>query len=197
MILLMDGSDSVTNIQMHSMKMMIHNLILGYNTGATATKIGLGVYGMTTLRGNGYYTNQLLYNKLELTDYLAGMTQVGGSRHLGAALQYSINRFGGLQYGNKKVFIAFVTGSNQIADMLIFQQMAVLIQSTGHELYIVAFGHRIGWQQQYAGVVGGTNMYHVININAMPDYLHRLLILNMPIEGGCLFVVVIVVVVVL
>ena len=185
MVLLFDGTDSVTNIQMQSMKRLIHNLILGYNTGVTSSKIGLGVYGKS-LRGNGYYTNKLLFNKVELTDYLAGMKQVGGLRHLGAALEFSINRFGGLQFGSKKVFILFVTGNNQIFDMLKFESAAQLIRSTGHELYIVALGNRIE-VSQYVGVVGDAYVYHVLNVNALPDRLNRLLILNVPIEGRFLF----------
>lgn len=194
MIFLFDGTNSVSQTQMYAMKSLLHNLILGYNTASPSiptatttlsTRIGLGVYGHSSLRGNGYFTNQLLSDKMDLVNYLSGMKKVGGTRRLGAALDFSISRFGGLQQlvgSRKKVFVTFTTGRNQISDMPQFLNTAQRIQGAGHEMYVVAIGNRIDIAQ-YVNVVGAGNVYHAINVNALPDFLHRLLILNMPIEG--------------
>lgn len=133
----------------------------------------------------GVYIPKMLYNKPRIFASLSDMGLIGGKRQMGLSLDYAVNQYG-TQGSNRKVYVMFTTGNNQIIDMSYFASVSQRISNAGHELFIIALGNQINLQQFVNVIVPNRNIYQAMNINMLPDMLHRILILNMPASGKSL-----------
>ena len=156
-----------------------------FSTGSGG--FGSGGFGSSGNAGfisnsGGFYIPQMLYNKPSIFASLDSMSLIGGKRQMGLSLNYAVNQYGP-QGNNRKVYVMFTTGNNQIVDMSYFASVSQRISIAGHELFIVALGNQINLQQFVNVIVPSRNIYQAMNINMLPDLLHRMLILNMPASG--------------
>lgn len=168
----------------NGMRNLVHNTINGYNLGSSSTRVALGVYGVPNQVGS--FMNQFSYDKNQLGGFLTAANRVGGQREMGAALDFAMNRYGGgsaTSSQKKQVYIMFTTGSNQLIDMQRFSSVAGRLENAGNELFIVALGNSVDLAQYLDVIVVQRNLFHAVNLNALPDFLHQLLILNMPVAG--------------
>ena len=184
MVFLIDGTEDVTTPHFNGMRDLVLNTIYGYNLGPSSTRVALGVYGV--LNEIGSFTTQFSHDKNELAVFLSGMNRVGGKREMGAALDFAMNRYGGGSSTSslkKQVYIMFTTGSNQLIDMQRFSSVVERLENAGNELFLVALGNSVDLSQYLDVIVSQRNLFNAVNLNALPDFLHQLLILNMPVAG--------------
>jgi len=161
-----------------------NNAGFGSNNGGFGSSngaFGSSNAGFVSSNG-GFYIPQMIYNKPAIFASLSAMDLIGGKRQMGLSLNYAVNQYGS-QGSNRKVYVMFTTGNNQIVDMSYFSSVSQRISNAGHELFIVALGNQINLQQFVNVIVPSRNIYHAMNINMLPDMLHRMLILNMPASG--------------
>ena len=147
------------------------------------TTLGVGVYGGSTTN----YVSKMSSSKDNTLSAINSMDLVGGTRRMGYALDAAVNMYEP-QGNNRKVYVMFTTGNNQITDMPSFSNVAQTISAGGNELFIVALGNSVDISQFVDVIVPSRNIYNALNINALPDWIHNLLILNMPSSGLCLII---------
>lgn len=157
--------------------MLTQNTVNGYRMEGSGTNVALGMYG-----ANMQLSPALTQQRFALDAQLSSMSLVGGPRQMSFALNSAAQAYG-RGGNNRKVYVMFAAGNNAVADNASFKQAVNGIISNGNEVVIVALGNSVNMAQFQQVITSSNHLFHAFTLNGMPDLLHSLLILNMPVTG--------------